>query len=99
MVALDLGHWRERTATRSRPRRPRARRSWRAVLASIFTPDVTAAWLLAALTALVFALALGLKDEPAAHAAAVDRALLQAEQTAHEAPACRLEDEWRAPCW
>jgi hypothetical protein len=98
MVALDLGHRRERVSVPSRPRKPRARSLGRSVLGVIFTPEVVAAWLLCLLTALVFALVLALKDDPAAHAAAVDRALVHAEQSVHEAPACRLEDEWRAPC-
>jgi hypothetical protein len=97
MVALDLGHRRERVSVRTQPRKSRPRRPGRAVLGLIFTPEVMAAWLLCLLTALVFALVLALKDDPAAHAAAVDRALVHAEAV-HEAPACRLEDEWRAPC-
>lgn len=98
MVALDFGHWRERAATRSRRRGFPLRRPWRAVLAAIFAPEVAGAWLLVAVTALVFALLLGLKDQPAADAAAVDRALVQAERSAHPPPACRPEDERFAPC-
>ena len=102
MVALDFGHWRERAASPS-PTRPsgrasRRRRPLRAVLGAVFGPEVAGAWLLVALAALVFGLLLGLKDEPAADAAAVSRALVQAERSAHPPPACRPEDERFAPC-
>ncbi|MFO1059870.1 MAG: hypothetical protein U1E53_23250 [Dongiaceae bacterium] len=110
MVALDFGHWRERAGTpsttgspgrspRRSPGRASQRRSaLRVVLAPLFSPEVAGAWLLVALAALVLGLLLGLKDEPAADAAAVNRALVQAERSAHPPPACRPEDERFAPC-
>ena len=106
MVALDFGHWRERAGTpsttgspgRSSGRAGPRRSTWRVVLATLFSPEVAGAWLLVALAALVLGLLLGLKDEPAADAAAVNRALVQAERSAHPPPACRPEDERFAPC-